>query len=74
MFEQVKEVIMKKFGSKIDFEIKEDTRFDVINIDSIDFMEIIMALEDQFNIEFDISKATDLKTVGDVVAFIESKK
>lgn len=74
MFEQVKEVIMKKFGSKIDFEIKEDTRFDVINIDSIDFMEIIMALEDQFNIEFDISKASDLKTVGDVVAFIESKK
>lgn len=65
---------MKKFGSKIDFEIKEDTRFDVINIDSIDFMEIIMALEDQFNIEFDISKASDLKTVGDVVAFIESKK
>lgn len=74
MFEKVKEVIMKKFGSKIDFDIKEDTRFDVINIDSIDFMEIIMALEDQFHVEFDISKASDLKTVGDVVAFIESHK
>lgn len=65
---------MKKFGNKIDFEIKEDTRFDVINIDSIDFMEIIMALEDKFGVEFDISKATNLKTVGDVVAFIETHK
>ncbi len=50
-------------------EIKKDTAFDELELDSLDVVELVMALEDEFSVSVEINE--DLKTVGDVVEYIE---
>jgi len=42
--------------------------------DSVDVIEIVMTLEEEFGLEFAIDDLGDLTTVGDVVAYIEANK
>jgi len=42
--------------------------------DSVDVIEIVMTLEEEFGLEFAIDDLGDLSTVGDVVAYIEANK
>ena len=52
---------------KLESNLKED-----LKADSLDFTEIVMELEEEFDFEADESKLIDMKTIGDVVAYIES--
>lgn len=45
-----------------------------LNADSLDLTEMIMTLEEKFNVEIPDDQAEKLKTVGDVLSFISSKK
>ena len=45
-----------------------------LNADSLDLTEMIMTLEEKFNVEISDPEAEKLKTVGDVITFISSKK
>ncbi len=49
--------------------INEETTFETMKIDSLDMVEIIMGLEEEFNVNID--DASEFKTIGDVVAYIE---
>ena len=44
-----------------------------LEADSLDTIEIIMAFEDEFDIEIPDSDAENFKNIGDIVAYIESK-
>ncbi len=49
-------------------------RFDEdLSADSIDLAELLMWAEDEYDLDLDIEKADDIKTVGDMVNFIESE-
>lgn len=50
-------------------EITEDTKFSDLSLDSLDVAELIMDLEDAFNVTIDISKVNG--TVGDLVKVIQ---
>lgn len=54
---------------KLESNLKED-----LQADSLDFVELVMELEEAFDFEADEDKLADLKTVGDVVKFIEENK
>ncbi len=54
---------------KLESDLKED-----LQADSLDFVELVMELEEEFGFEADEDKLTDLKTVGDVVNFITENK
>ncbi len=54
---------------KLESDLKED-----LQADSLDFVELVMELEEEFEFEADEDKLTGLKTVGDVVKFIEENK
>ena len=74
VFETVKKVIVDELSvdaAKVtmDSKLKED-----LGADSIDAVQIIMDLEDEFGIEIDEDNAGGMETVGDVVKYIESKK
>ena len=74
VFYTVKEIIVKELkvdAAKVTPEalIKED-----LGADSIDAVEVIMALEDEFNISISDDAAQNIKTVQDLVNYIESKK
>ncbi len=50
----------------LDSDLRED-----LNADSLDFVELVMELEEEFEFEADEDKMQEIKTVGDIVKFIE---
>ena len=74
IFEKVKEIIVKELKldpSKVTMDANLETD---LGADSLDAVEVIMALEDEFDLEFSDDAATNIKTVGDIVKYIESTK
>ena len=49
------------------------TSFEDIDADSLDVVELVMALEEEFNLEIADEEVEKIKTVGDVVNYIESQ-
>ncbi len=69
IFEKVQEVIAEQTG--IDkSQITMESTFDELNIDSLDMVELVMALEEEYNVEIDEDAADKIKTIGDVVDYI----
>lgn len=50
-------------------EIKKDSTFEELELDSLDVVELVMAVEDEFLVPIEVND--NLKTVGDVVEYIE---
>ena len=73
MLEKVIAVLADKL-SKDEAEIMPESIIrEDLGADSLDMVEIIMGLEDEFDIEIPDEDAADIKTVAEVVAYIESK-
>ncbi len=70
-FEKVRDMVAQKMDIDAS-EITLDTTFEDLQIDSLDMVEIVMDLEDEFDISIDSNE--ELKTVGDLVSYIESLK
>ena len=74
IFEKVKEVIMDQLAVEDD-AIKMETSFiDDLGADSLDIVELIMALEEEFDLQIPDSEAEKIMTVGDVVEYIKNNK
>ena len=72
MFEKVKEIIEEKLNAD-GMDISEATSFkDDLNADSLDLFEMVMALEDEFEIEIPDGEIENIKTIGDLVKYIEA--
>lgn len=72
MFEKVREIIADKLSISED-EITMDSSFlEDLNADSLDIVELIMALEDELDMEIPDEDAENFVTVGDVVKFVKS--
>ena len=70
--EKVKAVIVEQLNVEED-DVTEDAAFvDDLGADSLDIVELVMALEDKFGISIPDEQAEKIKTVGDAVNFIES--
>lgn len=74
IFEKLKEIIAEQL--EIDAEsVTAETRLgEDLNADSLDIVEMLMALEDEFGVDIPDEEIEKMKTVGDVVAYIESNK
>lgn len=69
--DKVKEIVVKQLAVAED-QVTEEARFiEDLNADSLDQVELIMALEEEFNAEIPDEEAERLKTVGDAIKFIE---
>ena len=74
IFEKVKEVIIEQLNAEDD-AIKLETSFiDDLGADSLDIVELIMALEEEFDLQIPDSEAEKISTVGDVVEYIKNNK
>lgn len=71
-FEKICEVIVSQFG--VDKSaIKTETSFvDDLGADSLDVVELIMAIEEAFDIEIPDDVAEDIVTVGDAVEYLKN--
>lgn len=70
LFDKVKTVIVDQLGVDED-EVNEDASFvDDLGADSLDIVELVMALEEEFGVSIPDEQAEKIKTVGDAVDFI----
>ena len=75
MFEKIKSIIADQLGIDDKNKITLNTSLiDDLEADSLDAVEVIMALEDEFGIEIPDEEAEHFKTIGDIYKFIEEAK
>ncbi len=73
MLEKMKEMLAEQLCVNPD-SITLDTSFkDDLGADSLDLLEMVMALENEYNIEIPTDELTDLNTVGDVIDYLKDK-
>lgn len=73
IFETVKSVVAEQLGVD-ESEITMDSSFnDDLEADSLDIVELMMALEDEFKIEISDEDAGNISTIGDVVEYIKDR-
>jgi len=73
IFEKVSKIIVEQLGVDPK-EVTMDASFiDNLGADSLDIVELVMAFEEEFNIEIPDDEAESISTVGDAVNYISSK-
>ncbi len=71
---KMKQIVAEKLGVSEDKITPQASFVDDLGADSLDQVELIMALEDEFDMEIPDEDAEKLKTVKDALDYIESKK
>ncbi len=69
-FAKVKSMIVEQLGVE-EGEVALKTTFEDLDADSLDIVELIMALEEEFELEISDEEVEKIKTVGDVVSYID---
>ena len=72
MFEKIKKIIVEQLGVEEDEITMESSFIDDLGADSLDIVELIMALEEEFDLEIPDSEAEKISTVGDIVDYIKN--
>lgn len=73
-FDKVRDIVVEQLGVEADEVAIESTFIDDLGADSLDIVELIMAFEEEFNIEIPDEAAEKIKTVQDVVNYIDQNK
>ena len=71
--DKVREIIAKQLGVKLEEVPPQATFIDDLGADSLDTVEIVMALEEEFKAEIPDEDAEKMKTVGEAIKYIEEK-
>jgi len=72
-FERVKDIIVEQLGVNPD-QVKPEARFiEDLSADSLDTVELVMALEEEFGTEIPDEDAEKLQTVGQAIKYIEDR-
>ncbi len=73
-----KEKVIKIVGDFLDIDVSEiegtSNLKEDLNADSLDFVELVMELEEEFDFEAKEEELINIKTVDDIIAYIESNK
>jgi len=71
VFDKVKEIVVEQLGVDPEEVTMESSFIDDLGADSLDIVELIMALEEEFDLEIPDEEAEKFPTVGDVVDYIK---
>ncbi len=69
--QRVKDIIVEQLGVKADQVTPEAKLIEDLGADSLDAVELIMALEEEFGIEVPDEQAEKLQSVGDIIKYVE---
>ena len=72
IFNQVKSIVLDRLNVTGEAVNLESSFIEQLGADSLDMVELVMALEEKFNIEITDEEAEQIRTVGDAVRYIES--
>ena len=71
--EKVKDIIVEQLGVNPEQVTPQAKFIEDLGADSLDTVELVMAFEEEFNVEVPDEEAEKLQTVGDVIKYIEDK-
>ena len=71
--EKIKSIIAGQLGVKLEEVTPEASFIDDLGADSLDTVELVMALEEEFGVEIPDEDAEKITTVGDAIKYIEEK-
>ena len=74
VFNKVREILMEQLDVEEDAVTVDSLIADDLGADSLDVVDMVMSLEEEFDIEIPDEEIEAMKTVGDIVRFIEAKK
>lgn len=74
VFDKVKEIIMDQLDVEEDKVTSGANIQDDLGADSLDVVDLIMSLEEEFNVEIPDEAVEGIKTVGDIVKYIEDNQ
>lgn len=74
VFDQVKSIIVNQLGVEEDEVTMEAAFIDDLGADSLDIVELIMAFEEEFDMEIPDEEAEKIRTVADAVTYIQENK
>ena len=70
MFDKIANYLAEQLDIAVE-EITADTTFESLGVDSLDTVEMVMDLEDELGVELELEEK--IATIGELVAFVESK-
>ena len=73
MLEKMKEIIADQLSVDADSITEASSFKEDLGADSLDLFELVMALEDEYNVEIPAEELTDLTTVGAVIDYLKNK-
>ena len=73
LFEEIQEIICKQLKARPEDVALETSFIEDLTADSLDIIELIMAIEEKFDIEIPDEDAEEMETVDDVVKYIAGK-
>ena len=74
VFEKLREIISEQLEISEELITMESNLMEDFDADSLDLVDLVMSVEDEFGMEVPEEAVENLKTVGDVVKFIEENK
>ena len=74
MFEQIKKIVAENLNVEEDAITMEASFKEDLKADSLDLFEMVMAFEEHFGVDIPAEDLEQLKTVGDVMSYVESHK
>ena len=73
VFEKVKAILSEQFDVEEDSITLESSITEDLGADSLDVVDLLMSIEDEFEVEVPDSEVENINTVGDLVKYIEDK-
>ncbi|MBQ7871833.1 MAG: acyl carrier protein [Oscillospiraceae bacterium] len=72
MYERIRTYLSQQLDIPAD-EMSRSTSFESLHLDSLDMVEMIMDMEEELGVDFEIEGELKLETIGDLADFIEDK-
>jgi acyl carrier protein len=73
IYERVKSIVIDQLGVDED-EITPTTSFEALNADSLDIVELVMALEEEFNLDIADEEVENIRSIADVVKYVKENQ
>lgn len=73
VFDKIKDIIVEQLDVEEDAVTMEASITDDLGADSLDVVDLVMSIEESFGVEIPDEEVENIKTVGDIVKYIENK-
>lgn len=73
VFDKIKDIIIEQLDVEEDAVTMEASITEDLGADSLDVVDLVMSIEESFDVEIPDEEVENIKTVGDIVKYIENK-